>query len=120
MAAQLMGIIGLPCRGDQAWIRRARTSLPVPVSPVSRTGIDVGATCAAFAITRRDDSLTVTSVSALGTAVAGAINSWTRAARRAGAFPACASMTSYAPRSTASTRQESLTGLSHHQIQRAA
>ena len=53
MAAQLIGTNGAARRGDQAWISRAMTSLPVPVSPVSSTDIDVGATRATCATTRR-------------------------------------------------------------------
>ena len=41
------------------------TSLPVPVSPVSSTGIDVGATRATCATTRRETALRVTSTSAV-------------------------------------------------------
>ena len=39
-------------RRERAWRRRAATSLPVPVSPVSSTGIDVGAARSSSASTR--------------------------------------------------------------------
>jgi hypothetical protein len=37
MAPQLTGTNALPTRWLAAWIMRAKTSLPVPVSPVSNT-----------------------------------------------------------------------------------
>src|SRR5437764_10724082 len=37
MAPQLTGTNGLPRRGLAVWMKRANTSLPVPVSPVSST-----------------------------------------------------------------------------------
>ena len=41
MAAQLIGTKRPVAPRDQAWMSRAVTSLPVPVSPVSSTGIEV-------------------------------------------------------------------------------
>ena len=37
MAAQFSGTKGLAARVDMAWIARAQTSLPVPLSPVMKT-----------------------------------------------------------------------------------
>src|SRR6185436_12231414 len=63
MAAQLTGTKRLARRGDHSCSSRAITSLPVPVSPVSSTGIDVGATRATCATMRREASLLVTTCS---------------------------------------------------------
>ena len=45
MAAQFTGTNGAPERGERSWSSRAASSLPVPLSPRSRTVADAGATC---------------------------------------------------------------------------
>ena len=45
-AAQLTATNGFPARGDLAWMARATSSLPVPLSPTMSTVAVVGATCA--------------------------------------------------------------------------
>jgi hypothetical protein len=52
-AAQLTFTIARLARGDPAWIARARSSFPVPVSPVIRTVEPVGATVATRSSTSR-------------------------------------------------------------------
>ena len=44
MAPQLTFINGPAWRTDMSWMAEAMTSLPTPVSPVTRTGLLVGAT----------------------------------------------------------------------------
>ncbi len=60
MAPQLMPTNGLLPRGPALWRARATTSLPVPLSPVMRTGTSVSFTRSMSAYTRRIASLVPT------------------------------------------------------------
>jgi hypothetical protein len=79
IAAQLIGTKRRSRRDDQAWIRRAVTSLPVPVSPVSSTAIDVCATRAAWRTMAVDAALWWTIWSAAGSGGSGVSSSSSRA-----------------------------------------
>ncbi len=82
--------------------------------------MEVAATRATCVTTRREASLTITSVSVAGTGASGVSSSSIRDASRAGPSSRRPSMTSYAPRSTASSRRSCVTGSSDHQIQRGS
>ena len=60
IAPQLTVMKGLFALGLQSWINRAKTSLPVPLSPVSKTVISVGATARTTPISSRISSLEAT------------------------------------------------------------
>ena len=64
MAAQLMLTKGSSARGLQAWMARARRSLPVPVSPRISTGVRVSATWRARAARARTAGLRLPSSTA--------------------------------------------------------
>src|SRR6187401_1312128 len=99
---------GLGRRADHEWIVRAMISLPVPVSPISSTGIEVAATRATCATSARDAALRVTSTSLSGGAGSGAWSSVSLRSSRAIAPGSPSGIASYAPRETASTAAASL------------
>ncbi len=63
IAPQLTRRNGPAARRERAWIARAITSLPEPVSPRISTGTSVGATCSTRSITRAGPRLAPTMVS---------------------------------------------------------
>lgn len=105
-------------RADHSCSRRAATSLPVPVSPVSSTGIDVRAACATSRSTARAESLAATDRSVAGTGGSTVASSAMRWTSRAIAPGSRASMTSYAPRATAAPASSDATVPDANQIHR--
>ena len=57
IAAQFTRTIGRPLRRDNSWIREAKSSLPVPVSPRRSTVESVAATCRTCSSTCRTTAL---------------------------------------------------------------
>ncbi len=53
MAAQLTATKGPDLRAECSWMKRASSSLPVPLSPRTRTVAEDGAACVAISRTRR-------------------------------------------------------------------
>jgi hypothetical protein len=65
IAPQLTRTTGPAARRERAWIERAMTSLPEPVSPKINTGASVGATCSTRSMTERRPAASPTTVSVM-------------------------------------------------------
>ena len=94
IAAQLIGTKRRGRRADHSCSRRAATSFPVPVSPVSNTGIDVRAAWAISRSTARAAALSATKRSVAGISGSDVASSRSRSASVARAAAVVASMTS--------------------------